>query len=341
MGILKPSSGELFPRILGYGYQVPSHVRTNDDPIFEWLRTHEPPGKDLFAGFVERRVLAPGENLMTLLEPAARQAMAHAAVAASEIDMLIGYASLSPYATPNQLCQLHQVLKLPERAFVVPINAEFSNFHAALLMAHGLIASRVVNTVLIVIGGDWTRHVDYHTAQSIGAADGAAAVVMRASNDTSKFRFIDQNVIVDTAYYGSMYMQGDVYRCDPPWNGHGELRGPQYFHIDSAGFAGFNEFGVKRTPKAVTSLLAKHDLAGADITLISHQASSVLLDAWDQVIRPRQHIQTIATFANMTLANVPVNLSWSAHHQPVECEHVVLLGVGGEMHANAQLWRRG
>jgi 3-oxoacyl-[acyl-carrier-protein] synthase-3 len=327
-------------RIVGTGYEVPANVRTNDDPIFDWLHAHQPAGKNLFKGYVDRRVLAPGDNLMTLMVPASLEAMAHAGIAAADIDMLLGYASVSPFETPNQLCQLHQMLALDARAFVVPINSEFSNFNAALLMAHGLIVAGVARTILIAIGGDWTRHVDYHTPQSISAADGAAAVVVQRSSDGTSFRFIDQHAIVDTSYFGTMYMQGDAYAMDPPYHGRHELFGPAYFHITPAGISGFDAFGVKVAPTAVTALLRKHGLSGADITLISHQASSVLLDAWAEAIRPAQYIQTIAQFANMTLANIPVNLAWSVEHQPIERDHLVLLSLGSEMHANAQLWRR-
>jgi 3-oxoacyl-[acyl-carrier-protein] synthase III len=328
-------------RIVGCGYAVPPQVRTNEDPIFDWLRQHYPSGQGLFAGFLERRVLAAEASLLTLMEPAARMAMEDASVGPADIDMLIGYASLSPFATPNQLCQLHHVLQLPSSTLVVPINAEFSNFHAALLMAHGIVGSRVARTILVVIGGDWTRRVDYHTPQAISAGDGAAAVVVQGSSDLSKFRFIDQHAIVDTSYFGSMYLQGDHHACVLPCHERRELSGPAYFHIETEGFRGFDDFGKLRAPVAVTVLMAKHALQGQDLSLISHQASSVLLDAWAGVIQPRHYVETIARFGNMTLANVPVTLAWAMQHQPIVTDSLVLLSLGAEMHAYAQLWCRG
>ena len=64
------------PRILGTGYCVPKTIRTNDDPIFAWLQANNPPGKNLFAGYEQRRVLAADEDLMTIMVPAAASALA-------------------------------------------------------------------------------------------------------------------------------------------------------------------------------------------------------------------------------------------------------------------------
>ena len=60
----------------------------------------------------------------------------------SDIDMLLGYASVSPYANPNELSHLHQMLDMPQSTYVVPLNNEFSNFNAGLLFADALIKRR-------------------------------------------------------------------------------------------------------------------------------------------------------------------------------------------------------
>ena len=166
------------PRLIGLGYSVPPTRRTNDDPIFDWLKAHVPPDKNPFQGYKTRAVLAPGEDLMTIMVPAALNALEDAKLRPSDIDLLLGYASISPYATPNALSLLHRQLGLPERTWVVPLNNEFSNFNAGLVMADALIRAGRARNILIVVGGNWTRHVDYHTVQSISAADGAGAAVV-------------------------------------------------------------------------------------------------------------------------------------------------------------------
>ena len=34
--------------ILGQGHELPDHIRGNDDPLFDWLRAHQPAGSDIF-----------------------------------------------------------------------------------------------------------------------------------------------------------------------------------------------------------------------------------------------------------------------------------------------------
>jgi 3-oxoacyl-[acyl-carrier-protein] synthase III len=51
-------------------------------------------------------------------------------------------------------------------------------------------------------------------------------------------------------------------------------------------------------------------------------------------------IETIAQFANMTVANIPVNLAWSAANDPITQNNLVLFALAPDMHANALLLRR-
>jgi len=328
------------PRIIGLGYSVPPNRRTNDDPIFDWLRARVPPAANPFQGYKTRPVLAPGEDLMTIMLPAAMSALQDAGVHPSEIDALLGYASVSPYATPNELFHLHQLLGLPDRTYVVPLNNEFSNFNAALLMADALVRAGRARRVLIAVGGNWTRHVDYHTVQSISAADGAGAAVVAMSADPAGWQVVDQNTVTMTKYFGSMYMQGRTYDQTPPRDGRERLWSDPFFQITTAGMEGFGEFGGSVAPTAATGLLARHNIQASAVTLIAHQASSVLFDMWQSRLQPAQMIQTIADFANMTVANIPVNLAWSVDHDPITQNNLLLLALAPDMHANALLLQR-
>jgi 3-oxoacyl-[acyl-carrier-protein] synthase-3 len=328
------------PRIIGLGYFVPPNLRTNDDPIFDWIKVHVPAGSNPFQGYNTRVVLGPGEDLMTMMVPAALNALADAKLEASDIDMLLGYASVSPFANPNELAHLHQMLHLPASAYVVGLNNEFTNFNAGLLFADALIRAARAKNVLVVVGGNWTRHVDYHTVQSVSAADGAGAAVVGLSSDATQWQVVDQNTVMDTSYFGSMYMQGQRYQQLPPRDGHEYLLSESFFQITPEGIQGFGKFGGEIAPTAVTQLLARHNIQPNTWTLIAHQASSVLFQMWQTQLRPAQMIETIANFANMTVANIPVNLAWSVANMPITQNNLVLFGLAPDMHANALLLQR-
>jgi 3-oxoacyl-[acyl-carrier-protein] synthase-3 len=325
------------PRILGAGYAVPAKIRNNDDPVFEWLIQHPPPNNP-FEGYMERRVLDAGEQLIELLVPAARNAMAAATVSTDAVDMLLGYSSVGSYWNPNDLSLLHHKLALPARTWVLALNNEFSNFAAGLYFADALIRAGRIGIALIVVGGNWTRYVDYHTPQAASAGDGAGAVVMGLSADPAQFLLIDQETITQSQYFGSMFMLG--YREED----HGDrLWTDPVFQITEEGLKGFSAFGARTAPSAVVRLLQRHSIPAGRIGLIAHQASQKLYDAWLPTIgiQPYQLIQTIRQFANMTVASNAVNLAYASASGSIPFEYLVMLSLGPDMHANALLFGRG
>jgi 3-oxoacyl-[acyl-carrier-protein] synthase-3 len=326
------------PRIIGVGYDVPANVRKNDDPIFNCLKRTAPPGADLFQGYDERRVLAADENLMTIMRTAALAAIRDAGLEPSDVDLLLGCGSVSPYISPNELCRLHHKIGLHERAWVVPLANDFSNFNAGLLFADAFVRGGRAKYVLIVIAGNWTRFVCYKTSPAVSAGDGAGAAIVGLSTDASQWEVVDQNTITQSEFFGTMYMQGDcVYTQGNSVCG---LWSAPYFHITPEGIKAFTIFGENAPPRAVTVLLRRHGLVGDDVALISHQASKVLMDKWQAAIQPNQYVETIRTFANMTVATIPVNLAWAKQKQLIIPDQMILLGIGPDMHTNAVLLRR-
>ena len=80
-------------------------------------------------------------------------------------------------------------------------------------------------------------------------------------------------------------------------------------------------------------------MTGADITLIAHQTSKTVEDAWNEAIAPARYISTLEEYADMVSSSVPVNLA-KCHHE-IHTKYLVLLGIGMEMHATALLLERG
>ena len=320
---------------------MPASVRTNDDPIFDWLKRHDPHGSELFKGYVDRRVLAEGEGLDTLMVPAAMGALRTAGIEAGGVDLLMGTGSVSEYQTPNELARLHALLGMPARTWVVPLQNDFSNFNAALYFADALVRAGRIRNALIVVAGNWTRYVDYHTPQSVSAADGAGAAVIARSEAAGRFEVVDAETTTDASYFGTMFMRGDrVRRHEHDHHRHDDeaLFTSPTFHITAAGQQGFQTFGATEPPKAVARLLERNHLKGSDISLVSHQASSVLIDAWQKAIGPAHYLQTLEQFANVTVANVPLDFAY--YFDRIPTEWLVLLAIGVEMHTNALLLRR-
>lgn len=338
----------LGPRILGMGHTVPGKIRLNDDPIFDWLKKHVVQGKDLFAGYNKRHVLSEGEKLIDIMHPAAQLALDNAGIKAEQIDLLLGDASISAYRTPNAISELHHKLGLPSRALPLPVRNTFSQFNAGVMVADALIRAGRANYILLALGDNWSRYVDYHTPQAISAADGAAACVIGPSQDGSKWAFVDEITVADTSYYGSMYMAHEQVKegfaeATQDFSGlESDAEFTQaYFHITKKGIDGFTEFGIKKAPDAVLELLSRNRVASKDVCLITHQASTKLMDQWQKVIQPAEYVQTIADYANLVQCSVLFNLSWGMQNAQMFTQNwVVTLCLGPDMHANAMLMRR-
>ena len=170
--------------------------------------------------------------------------------------------------------------------------------------------------MLLALGDNWSRYVDYATPQSVSAADGAAACVIGASTDRAQWQFVDQLTIADTSYYGSMYMAparqpgGLNPAADPPMLLEDrDLYSHPFFSITEKGIEGFTKFGVETAPDAVNALLARNRVAPEDICLITHQASTKLMEHWKDVIKPGAYVETIARYANLVECSVLFNLA--------------------------------
>lgn len=346
--------------ITGRGHALPPTVRNNDDPVFDWLRKYDPDQwAQYFNGYDQRHVLATGERLVHLMLAAGQQALDMAGLKAGDVDMLLGFGSVSEYVMPNDLTQLHELLGLNERCWVVPINVEYSNFNAGLVFADALMRSGQIGNALVVCGGNWSRHVNYHVGAAASAADGAGAAVLQHTEDASIFRVVDFETYTQTRLapapgqpeeptYGHMMMASDClttpspFVLTPPERG-GTLTDPglftqPYFHLDKTGFNEFKTFGVTGPVTAAQRLLQRNALPGSQVTIISHQTSRFLLDQWNQMIAPHKLIDTLSIFANMTVASIPVNLSFA--YGQIETDWLVLLSIGPELHSNAVLLRR-
>ncbi len=330
----------LIPRITGTGWSVPFAIRKNDDPIFDWLRKNLP-DQDMFEGYDERHVLQPNEGLIDIMVPAAIMALENAGKQPDDIDILLGLGSISEYVQPNMLTQVHKELGLSSNAWVIPIGNDYSNYASCLLFADALVKAGKAENVLICIGGNWTRNVDYHTPQSISAADGAGAAVVSLSDDVSKWFVADYCTVTNSANYGTMFTKAAEYAVSD-LIGYPKIYSNHFFQITGEGLKDFGTFGMQQAATAVLELLKKNNLTGDDISFMPHQTSQVLVDYWlKQIVpQPAQCLSTMKKFANVTVATHALNLAWFEENKSIQKDNLVMLALGPDMHANAMLLKR-
>jgi 3-oxoacyl-[acyl-carrier-protein] synthase-3 len=164
-------------RVAGWGTAVPRRRVTNHD-LARYLDTSDEWIVER-SGIRERRWAGPGESTGPLALAAARQALARAGVAASDLDAVVVATTTPETPMPATAAQVAAVLGSTAGAF--DINAACAGFVFGLVTAAGLTSAGVARTTLVV-GADTMSSIvdadDRSTAVLFG--DGAGAVVLTA-----------------------------------------------------------------------------------------------------------------------------------------------------------------
>jgi 3-oxoacyl-[acyl-carrier-protein] synthase-3 len=272
----------------------------------------------LFYGAGERRVLAPGESVVPLVVEACRAALAGARKRPSDVDRLYGSISMSVHLTPNELFAVHHALGLRDDVLVVPLNCEFSQFIVGCSLAREALDAGRASTVLVAVGANISAHTDPRDAFSGVVSDGAgAAVIGRAP----RWDIVDLAVRTVSHTFDAM-----------------NLKAGATYEIREAGLEVFRSEGISALPMLAAGLCSRHEVAREDLTVIGHEASRYLTDAWAKAIGPAAYFREIERHGNLPGASVPVTLSM--HLDEVTTNHVVLLSPGTGIHFAALLLRR-
>jgi 3-oxoacyl-[acyl-carrier-protein] synthase III len=321
--------------IVGLGGAMPARIRAHDDALFDDVGRSPSDEATFFGTTRERRALASDEQIEDLMVQAAQRALDDAGVEPRQVDRLYGASFVSRHLSPNGLYRVHAALGLPERALVVPVTCEFSNFVTGVTLASEAIAAERAKRILVVCGASLTRHVDFQRGHARPVGDGAGAALVAASE-----RWIVLDTITSTRsdHFEEMAMSLRAISRD----------GRAVLPLDESGIpvpiydmtlSTVKSLGVELPPELVGELLARNRLSPTDIALIPHQATRTLIDAWNQALRPAELFDTFERYGNMSLASVPVTLL--EHRESIRSPFVVLLSAGTGTHFTALLLERG
>lgn len=326
----------------GFGYAVPPHVRTREDPIYDGVRAATKGGhvteSDLFGRSLERRYLKPGETIEDLMIDAGKAAIADAGLTPADIDRLYGYSTVSEYIEPNGLYLVHHGLGLSRQAMVIPLNNSFTNFITGAMLGWEAILSGHCQQIMVNVGSGMSRNVNYESPHSLSTGDGAGAAILGVS---------DRNVIID--YAEETYTGDELYRSmtiKPRINERNGIRTVSIdehglpipmFEINDAGLRSFFEHGLKGPPRIIDQMLERHGISREDLALIGHQGPNALMDGWAELIRPKQYLHTMEQYGALALASVPVTLASCIAE--VKTKYLVLVSPGTGVHFGVLLIR--
>jgi 3-oxoacyl-[acyl-carrier-protein] synthase-3 len=327
--------------IIGSGHSLPEGVRRNDDAAFAALNqqrnTQGVIEAAVFRDLDRRRVLGEGERIEEHVVRAAKTALKRASLSPSDIDRLYGYVTVSEYATPNSLYQVHHMLELTSEAMVVPINSEYTNFLLGVVHAAEAVAAGKARNSLVVCGANWSGHMNFTKGHAVSIGDAAGAAVVGPS---------DRFVIVDhaTRTFSSQYHGLTLSMRTVKFNGLTLMPVDPITHMPIPTYD-MTQTGIEdlassikdAVPVLALELLKRNNVKASDVTLMTHQGSRLLMDHWKQRIEPKAYLDTLPEHGNMTIATYPVNLSY--FFDKIDTAYTLIIAVGCGLHVSAVLFR--
>ncbi|MHC5110769.1 MAG: 3-oxoacyl-ACP synthase III family protein [Planctomycetota bacterium] len=300
--------------VSGVAHYLPDTVVSSEDVEF---RVHQRSGFRIPRGLItrvtgveSRQYRAAAEQCSDLAVQAARTALQRAAVAATDVDVLI-FASCTQDLTEPATANIVQDKLAATQAHAIDVKNACNSFLNALDIADGLVRAGKAKKVLVTVGETPSLGIDWNvdSAEKLRAGiagltlgdAGGAAVVQAAPKDTERG-------IITSAFRTF----GDKWRLATVLGG-GSMHGfdPQY-----ASFSGkprvLREQAYKHIPTVVDKVLKAVGWTPDDIDVVCcHQITTELIDA----VAAKCHVDrdkcmvSIKDCGNTAAASIPIGLS--------------------------------
>lgn len=292
---LKASQGAAYSRVEGIGSAIPSRVVDNHEMTTyietsdEWIQQR--------TGIVERRWVAEGENVESLSLDAARKAMAHAGIEASDIDAVI-VSTVSHLVQTPSLAAIIAAKLGTDGAAAFDISAACAGFSYGLAQADSLVRSGAARRVLVIGAETLSEITDLSDrATAFLFADGAGAAIVGPSEEPS----------MGPVVWGSDGDQADVIEMNRDWTE--AVATGQTSQITMQGQAVFR-WATSFIADAARRTLEASGLTPDELDLfVPHQANNRITDSMLRHLKLPETVtvaRTIKNFGNNSAASIPI-----------------------------------
>lgn len=281
----------------GCGAYLPERVVTNEelseslDTSDEWIQQR--------TGISERRIAAKNELTSDLAVKAARAALNHAGVLASEIDLIV-LATATPDKTfPATATKVQADLGIT-RGAAFDIQAVCTGFIYALNVADNFIRVGQSNNALVIGAETISRILDWEDRRtSVLFGDGAGAVVLRSAPETEFGGILSTQIRSDGRYQNLLHVDGGP--SSTMTVGHLRMEGKEVFR-----------HAVTNMSSVLEDILKENELEPNDLDwLVPHQANRRILESTAKKIglSSEKVVVTLDRHANTSAASIPLALT--------------------------------
>lgn len=325
--------------IIGSGMHLPEGTLTNAD-LETMMETSDAWIVKRTGIHTRRRAdLENGETSSVLATGALRKALENAKIDATELDLILVATMTCDSPTPSVGCVVARELGCRDIG-AMDINAACSGFLYTVSIADAMIKSGAYKTIGVIGVDTITQFIDY-SDYGRGAAilfgDGAAAMVLRASDDSSKGMITHK---LHANGNGAKHLFIPSCQLDFPQDAEFDER--KILKVQMNGQAVF-KFAVSKFQEVIAETLECSGLSADDIDhFVCHQANSRILDsARDRFgIPPEKLLVNIQKYGNTVGGSIPIvydELIASGKIKPGQ--KVMFLAFGAGLTWGSSLWQ--
>lgn len=289
---------ERVSRIAGVGSHLPARILTNEemsalvDTSDEWIRER--------TGIRQRHIAAEGETTADLAEAAARKALDHAGIDASDIDLIVLATTTPDFTFPSTATVIQARLGITQGA-AFDVQAVCTGFVYAMSIADNFIARGQARNAIVIGAETMSRIVDWTDRTTcVLFGDGAGAIVLSGE---------DRQGPDDPGVLAS-YLRSDGRFKDLLHVDGGPSSTQSVGHLRMVGNQVFRH-AVTNIAESMTTIAGRAGVAIEDVDwFVPHQANQRILEgvARKLSIPTQKVISTVADHGNTSAASVPLAL---------------------------------
>jgi len=306
--------------VQGVGHYLPARVVENAefaakmDTSDEWIKSR--------SGIERRHYAADGETTSDLGAAAARAALAHAGLAADDLDCIILATSTADLTFPSAASMIQAKIGMT-RGFAFDVQAVCAGFIFALSTAQGMILSGQARRVMVIGAETFSKLMDWEDrASCVLFGDGAGALILAAEDGTGTSH--DRGILAtdlhsDGQFKDLLYVDGGVSTGQ---TGHLRMQGREVFR-----------HAVEKLAETAHTALEKAGLSGEDVDwIVPHQANIRIIEGCAKRLQvPMDRVVvTVQDHGNTSAASIPLALSVGvARGQIKRGDLIVTEAIGG------------
>jgi 3-oxoacyl-[acyl-carrier-protein] synthase III len=301
--------------VLGVGSALPRRQVTNDelasqvDTSDEWIVER--------TGIRSRYIAGEGETTASLATEAARRALEHAEVEASEIDLIVLATATPDQTFPSSATKVQAALGIAD-CIAFDVHAVCTGFLYALSVADSMLRSGNAQKALVIGSETFSRILDWEDrATCVLFGDGAGALVLSA--EQTEGGILATKLHADGRHNDLLFVDGGPSTTGTV--GKLRMKGREVFR-----------HAVVNLADVLTEVLADAGLTSADVDwVVPHQANARILDATAKKLGlpSEKVVMTVDRHANTSAASVPLAFDTAVKDGRIKRGDVVVLEAMG------------